>query len=600
MIIRSKKGTNEKFAIQNELQNLKNFYRKIKDSLRDTYQNWKNRYGRSYQGKDVTRSTMFWTAQKQFFPETLGKIYTYPSCFVRFILLANYKDSSSKTADSIEQYHNYWEELVEDPDFRYAMGKASPYALKDSDGFQYALSQDVHSIVIKIRVKDLDKFFAQDDGEDDKAVISLLEHELTHMYDSYRGRIKNYISSGVTSKELNNLSNEKDKNTFWAYNHVLYMIWNETEFNAYQLTVTSDAYLDEPDSSGNPVKIGDNIRTFMGKLVDEFVSNDSEELWAFIINYTQMGAAESSPLYKKAKACVNDPMRFREWFVSETQKKIESMVERAQKNRYLSDEQEKADIALADKIEEQLRAANFSPKKRSCVLNVTINHYFQKLSYAYPVKLTFKWSNVVPKKWERPAEEFNNNSTLSIEISKLHYQSPVIALKYLVKDSENECFLMALTQGVREFIVLIASFINRKLDSIKFDKNALSLHRAHLIANERRKSMTHHTLKNRYSKRRCESSSDFMQDSDGIMQDSPSRIIARKLRDLRDVDTVSLKDGGSTVYAHMDMNGEELYFETRQDYVMAYVKIPVSGKVCRTEEDVDEVVSDVMDFLSKV
>ena len=519
---------------------------------------------------------------------------------MRFILLANYKDSSSKTADSIEQYHNYWEELVENPDFRYAMGKASPYALKDSDGFQYALSQDVHSIGIKIRVKDLDKFFEQDDSEDDKAIISLLEHELTHMYDSYRGRIKNYTSSGVTSNDLNNLSNEKDKNTFWAYNHVLYMLWNETEFNAYQLTATSDAYLNEPDSSGNPVKIGDNLRTFMGKLVDEFVSNDSEELWTFIVNYTQMGAAESSPLYKKAKACVNDPMRFREWFVSETQKKIDSMVAKAQKNRYLSDEQEKADIALADKIEEQLRAANFSPKKRSCVLNVTINHYFQKLSYAYPVKLTFKWSNVVPKKWERPAEEFNNNSTLSIEISKLHYQSAVLELKHLVKDSENECFLMALTQGVREFIVLIASFINRKLDSIKFDKNALSLHRSHLIANERRKSMIRHTLKNRYSKRHCESSSDFMQDSDGIMQDSTSRVIARKLRDLREVDTVSLKDGGSTVYAHMDMNGEELYFETRQDYVMAYVKIPVSGKVCRTEEDVDEVISDVMDFLSKV
>lgn len=73
MIIRSKKGTNEKFAIQNEIQNLKNFYRKIKDSLRNTYKNWKSRYGRSYQGKDVTRSTMFWTAEKQFFPETLGK-----------------------------------------------------------------------------------------------------------------------------------------------------------------------------------------------------------------------------------------------------------------------------------------------------------------------------------------------------------------------------------------------------------------------------------------------------------------------------------------------------------------------------------------------
>lgn len=91
-----------------------------------------------------------------------------------------------------------------------------------------------------------------------------------------------------------------------------------------------------------------------------------------------------------------------------------------------------------------------------------------------------------------------------------------------------------------------------------------------------------------------------MQYSDAVMQDPTSRVLARKLRDLREVDTVSTNDRGSTVYAHMDMNGEELYFETQQDYVMAYVKIPVSGKVCRTEEDVDEVVSDVMDFLSKV
>lgn len=159
---------------------------------------------------------------------------------------------------------------------------------------------------------------------------------------------------------------------------------------------------------------------------------------------------------------------------------------------------------------------------------------------------------------------------------------------------------MALTQGVREFIVLIASFINRKLDSIKFDKNALSLHRAHLIANERKKSMIRHTLKNRYSKRRCEGSSDFMQYSDAVMQDPTSRVLARKLRDLREVDTVSTNDRGSTVYAHMGMTGEELCFDTNQDYVMAYVKIPVAVKVCRTEKDVDEILSDVMDLLSKV
>jgi len=600
MVIRTKKGSNEKFAIQNELQNLKTFYRKVKGSLRNNYQNWKNRYGRYYRGQDVTRSTMFWNAVEQFFPETLGNRYT--TCFVYLILLANYKDSSSSTADSIEQYNNYWKELAEDPDFRMAMGGVSPYALKDSDGFHLSggRDRDIQSIYIKIRVKDLDKFFDQDDGEDDKRTISMLEHELTHMYDSYKGRIQNYISAGVTGKDLNSLSNEKDKVTFWSYNHILYMLWNETEFNAYQLTATSDAYLSEPDSSGNMVKVGDNLRTFMGHLIDDFTSNDSEDLWAFIVNYTQMGAAESSPLYKKAKACVNDPLRFRDWFVSETQKKIDSMVAKAQKNRYLSDEQEKADMALADEIEEQLRAANFSPKKRACVLNVTTNHYFRKLSYAYPVKLTFKWSNVVPKRWTRPTEEFNNNSTLSIEISKLHYQSAVVELRTLMKDSDNECFLMALTQGVREFIVLMASIINRKLDSIKFDKNALDLHERLCLANERRNSMIRRTIKNRYSKRHCESSSDFMQDNTGIMQEPPTRVIARKLRDLREVDTVSLKDGGSTVYAHMDMNGEELYFETQQDYVMAYVKIPVSGKVCHSEKDADDIIDDVLNFISNV
>lgn len=112
--------------------------------------------------------------------------------------------------------------------------------------------------------------------------------------------------------------------------------------------------------------------------------------------------------------------------------------------------------------------------------------------------------------------------------------------------------------------------------------------------------MIRRAIKNRYSKRHCESSSDFMQDSAGIMQEPPARVIARKLRDLREVDTVSLKDGGSTVYAHMDMNGEELYFETQQDYVMAYVKIPVSGKVCNSEKDADDIIDDVLNFISNV
>lgn len=51
------------------------------------------------------------------------------------------------------------------------------------------------------------------------------------------------------------------------------------------------------------------------------------------------------------------------------------------------------------------------------------------------------------------------------------------------------------------------------------------------------------------------------------------------------------------VYAHMDRGGEELFFESNGDYVTGYVKIPVIGNVCKTEEDINEIVQKTMDFV---
>ena len=104
------------------------------------------------------------------------------------------------------------------------------------------------------------------------------------------------------------------------------------------------------------------------------------------------------------------------------------------------------------------------------------------------------------------------------------------------------------------------------------------------------------------SKRRYEN--DCMQDrTRGILEEHPALAISRTLKDdYEDLfDTISVKnDGrGKTVYAHVDDGGEEVAFESDCDYVIGYVKLPVIGKQCRTQKDVDALVSEVIKFLER-
>ena len=104
------------------------------------------------------------------------------------------------------------------------------------------------------------------------------------------------------------------------------------------------------------------------------------------------------------------------------------------------------------------------------------------------------------------------------------------------------------------------------------------------------------------SRRRYEN--DWMQDrTSGILEEHPAQAISRTLKDdYEDLfDTISVKnDGrGRTVYAHVDDSGEEVTFESDGDYVVGYVKLPVIGKPCRTQKDVDALVAEVVKFLER-
>ena len=108
--------------------------------------------------------------------------------------------------------------------------------------------------------------------------------------------------------------------------------------------------------------------------------------------------------------------------------------------------------------------------------------------------------------------------------------------------------------------------------------------------------------KSRNSKRRYES--DRMQDKkSGILDEHPALAISRTLKDDYEdwFDTISVKnDGyGRTVYAHVDGGGEEVTFESDGDYVVGYVKLPVIGKPCRTQKDVEALISEVVKFLER-
>ena len=108
--------------------------------------------------------------------------------------------------------------------------------------------------------------------------------------------------------------------------------------------------------------------------------------------------------------------------------------------------------------------------------------------------------------------------------------------------------------------------------------------------------------KSRNSRRRYES--DWMQDRNSVaLEEHPAMAISRTLKDdYEDLfDTISVKnDGiGKTVYAHVDDGGEEVSFESDSDYVVWYVKLPVIGKQCRTQKDVDALVAEVVKFLER-
>lgn len=108
--------------------------------------------------------------------------------------------------------------------------------------------------------------------------------------------------------------------------------------------------------------------------------------------------------------------------------------------------------------------------------------------------------------------------------------------------------------------------------------------------------------KSRNSRRRYEN--DWMQDrNSGALEEHPALAISRTLKDdYEDLfDTISVKnDGyGRTVYAHVDGGGEEVTFESDGDYVVGYVKLPVIGKPCRTQKDVDALISEVVKFLER-
>ena len=104
------------------------------------------------------------------------------------------------------------------------------------------------------------------------------------------------------------------------------------------------------------------------------------------------------------------------------------------------------------------------------------------------------------------------------------------------------------------------------------------------------------------SRRRYEN--DWMQDrNSGALEESPALAISRTLKDDNEdlFDTISVKnDGyGRTVYAHVDGGGEDIIFESDGDYVVVYVKLPVIGKPCRTQKDVDALISEVVKFLER-
>lgn len=442
----------EKFGIQYDLAGLKALYYSAKSALEDLYR------------EDKHPSSGCWVAESIYYlesvddvPDSVKKGKDYNRVTVYFVLLSDYDLTSNNPKASDAEIDDYWDRVLD------ALQRKNHSlrweTLISSGGFCAS-----RNVVVKIRTSDFYTYFSTRGNDSDIEAIKTLQHEMVHAFDELHWEGGSPMSQDDMRRgQANNmrpLEDTKDKEMFSKALYILYCLWVDTEFNAWQVGAINDLVGDVSQKFSKQAVTSD-FSTELPNVIRNLGAYDQEDFWSYLKTY-MVNNAEASNVSKLEKMSVEG---FKTWFINGSKDRLDRLIRDAQKKHHLSREQEKADNALADALEEQLKQKGYSANAKECNIKVSVSHYFRDLSYAYPIDLEFNWSNVLSYANYTPIKDFNQTGKVTMSVRKVHFQSTV-TFADLTHSANNQAFYYAFTFLQRDYIEVVASLLNKMLDAV--------------------------------------------------------------------------------------------------------------------------------------
>lgn len=442
----------EKFGIQYDLAGLKALYYSAKATLEDFYREDKH----PSSGCWVTDS-IYYLESVDDVPDSVKKGKDYNRVSVYFVLLSDYDLTSKNPKASDAEVDDYWYRVLST--LQRKNHSLRWETLISSGGFCAS-----RNVVVKIRTSDFYTYFSTRGNDADIEAIKTLQHEMVHAFDELHWEGDSPMSQDDMrigqAKNMRPLEDTKDKEMFSKSLYLLYCLWVDTEFNAWQVGAIKDLVDDAAPNLRKQVVTSD-FSTELPNVIRALEAYDQGDFWSYLKTY-MVNNAQASNVSKLEKMSVD---AFKTWFINGSKDRLDKLIRDASKKHHLSREQEKSDNALADALEEQLKQKSYPTNAKSCNIKVSVSHYFRDLSYAYPIDLEFSWSNVLTYANYTPIKDFNQNGKVTISVRKVRFQSTV-TFADLTHSENNHAFYYAFTLLQRDYIEVVASLLNKMLDAV--------------------------------------------------------------------------------------------------------------------------------------
>lgn len=442
----------EKFGIQYDLAGLKALYYSAKSTLESLYR------------EDKHPSSGCWVSDSIYYlesvdnvPDSVKKGKDYNRVTVYFVLLSDYDLTSKNPKASDAEIDDYWDKVLttlqhKDHSLRWE-------TIISSEGFSA-----YRNVVVKIRTEDFNTYFNTRGNDVDKKALTTLQHEMVHAFDELHWEGGSPMSQDDMrrgqAKNMRPLEDTKDKEMFSKSLYLLYCLWVDTEFNAWQVGAIKDLVDDAAPNLRKQVVTSD-FSTELPNVIRALEAYDQGDFWSYLKTY-MVNNAQAANVSKLEKMSVD---AFKTWFINGSKDRLDRLIRDASKKHHLSREQEKANNALADALEEQLKKKSYPTNSKECNIKVSVSHYFRDLSYSYPIDLEFSWSNVLSYANYTPIKDFNQNSKVTISVRKVRFQSTV-TFADLTHSANNNAFYYAFTLLQRDYIEVVASLLNKMLDAV--------------------------------------------------------------------------------------------------------------------------------------